>query len=91
MRTLNLSYDAALAMARESRRQIMPNSGFERQLRLWEECQYDVYIRNLDDPFSSKIEKASYRAWKEERDDVFSKRFAGNTYSIGIMREKGDS
>jgi hypothetical protein len=65
MRKLGMSYAPALALARESRPQITPNSGFEKQLRIWEFCQYSV-LHNPDGT-GVKREKAPYKAWKEER------------------------
>jgi dual specificity phosphatase 12 len=77
MRTLGLSFDTALSLAQESRRLIMPNPGFKQQLRIWEECQYEVYIREHDTASihsSPTVEKPAYTVWKQQRDDVFSQR-----------------
>jgi dual specificity phosphatase 12 len=77
MRTFGLSYDTALGLARESRPLVMPNPGFQQQLRIWEECQYEVYIREHDTasiPSSPAIEKPAYKVWKQQRDDLFSQR-----------------
>ena len=77
MRTLGLSYDTALSLARESRPLIMPNPGFQRQLRVWEECQCDVYLQEPDTtsiPSSPVVEKPAYKVWKQQRDDLFSQR-----------------
>lgn len=55
----------------------MPNPGFRRQLRIWEECQYEVYIREPNTasiPSSPAVEKPSYQVWKQQRDDLFSQR-----------------
>ncbi|KAF2184528.1 phosphatases II [Zopfia rhizophila CBS 207.26] len=77
MRTLTLSYDTALSLARESRPLVTPNPGFERQLRIWEECQYEVYIREpatLSTPYSPLVEKPAYKVWKQQRDNLFCQR-----------------
>jgi hypothetical protein len=65
MRTLSLPYTNALSLARESRPLIMPNSGFEKQLLVWESCGYDIHCCD------SVTEKEEYTVWKRERDGVF--------------------
>ena len=73
MRKLQIPYPAALSMAQESRSLICPNKGFERQLQVWGDCKYDVYV---DNPATSaaaenlRKEKQVYRAWKRERDNL---------------------
>lgn len=42
MRSLSMSYDTVLALAREYRPSIAPNSGFAEQLRLWQQLEYRV-------------------------------------------------
>jgi hypothetical protein len=77
MRTLNLSYDSALTLARQSRPLINPNPGFERQLRIWEECKYEVYAPEVDTdsvPSSAVEVKPAYKAWKRQRDELFSRK-----------------
>jgi hypothetical protein len=68
MRTFSLTYSAALARAREARSLISPNPGFEYQLRIWEHCEYDVFL--YSNKFGSSVhqEKAAYKAWKKNRD-----------------------
>lgn len=48
MRRFSLPVSSALSLARASRPIITPNSGFERQLRIWEHCQCDVYLEDCD-------------------------------------------
>ncbi|OAG40111.1 hypothetical protein AYO21_05589 [Fonsecaea monophora] len=72
MRKFKLSYSDALALARESRPEICPNSGFEKQLRVWEFCQYSVYL-DEDGQQTKQTErrkKPSYKAWIAERDNL---------------------
>ncbi|KIW66106.1 hypothetical protein PV04_08310 [Phialophora macrospora] len=80
MRRLQISYASALSLARESRPQITPNSGFERQLRVWEFCRYSVYDDDGRDGSvesgrvnNERREKPSYKAWKAERDNLLKK------------------
>jgi len=75
MRSLSLSYSSAVTLARESRPIICPNDGFERQLRVWQFCKYDIYQPSSDAPSTTteavtetRQEKPSYKAWKAERD-----------------------
>lgn len=64
MRKLSLTYEEALSLARQSRPLITPNSGFEKQLLVWQECEYDVFT-------DEGAEKDEYREWKRGRDDIF--------------------
>lgn len=66
MKKLRLSYAAALQLARESRPMILPNPGFEKQLRIWEFCEYEVF--QTDEKTGEMTEKAAYRAWKRENE-----------------------
>jgi dual specificity phosphatase 12 len=67
MRTLSLPFADALCVVRESRPVVSPNIGFTRQLKLWEECKYDVLVDHDTE------EKVAYRIWKEERDGLLKK------------------
>lgn len=83
MRTLKLSYAAALSLAKESRPLICPNEGFERQLQLWQRCEYKVslpesapsfartYLFGLN-PVPTWTEKPAYQAWQAEPDGGLS-------------------
>ena len=71
MRKFSLSYAAALSLAHESRPQITPNTGFEKQLRIWAFCEHDVFVSSLEDEGPRK-EKPAYKAWKAERDNVLT-------------------
>jgi hypothetical protein len=74
MRRFQLSYASALSLARESRPQITPNSGFERQLRVWEFCGYSVYDGSESErPEAEMKEKPPYKAWKAERDNLLGR------------------
>lgn len=68
MKKRQLSFAAALGLARESRPQICPNSGFEKQLRIWEFCGYSVY--QSVELGNERKEKPPYKAWKAERDNL---------------------
>ncbi|KAH8800354.1 protein-tyrosine phosphatase-like protein [Xylogone sp. PMI_703] len=79
MRTLSVPYSTALSMVRETRTWATPNRGFEYQLKVWEHCQYDVYLPDSPSTASESIsnegpkEKPAYKAWKRERDALLSK------------------
>jgi hypothetical protein len=75
MRLHTLPYSSALALARESRPPISPNTGFEYQLRIWEHCKYDVYsVAETTSATGAMLkEKAAYKAWKAERDNVMNR------------------
>ena len=63
-------------MARECRPLVCPNVGFERQLRIWGFCEYDVYVRELESvPVSESVlkEKTAYKVWKAERDNLLDR------------------
>lgn len=69
MRALKLDYSSALALARESRALITPNSGFEYQLRVWQHCGYDVYVSESAASTTSPLQdKYAYKVWKSNRD-----------------------
>lgn len=74
MRKRQLSFAAALSLARDSRALICPNSGFEKQLRIWEFCGYSIYQGvNTEEATKSgneRREKPPYKAWKAERDNL---------------------
>ncbi|KAJ9610766.1 hypothetical protein H2200_005543 [Cladophialophora chaetospira] len=72
MRKNNLSYASGLNLARESRPQITPNNGFEKQLRIWEFCKYEIYVP-ASETGGERKEKPPYKAWKAERDNLLSK------------------
>jgi dual specificity phosphatase 12 len=67
MRTLSLPYADALSLVRQARPLVSPNIGFARQLKVWEECRYDVFVHNNEE------EKAPYTTWKNERDELLRK------------------
>ncbi|EXJ57480.1 hypothetical protein A1O7_07828 [Cladophialophora yegresii CBS 114405] len=82
MRRFQLSYASALSLARESRPQITPNSGFEKQLRVWEFCGYSADDWGEGSGCSDNTgrrskgerkEKPPYRAWKAERDNLLKR------------------
>lgn len=68
MRKLQVSYAEALSLAQESRSLISPNEGFHRQLQVWEQCKFDVYMPTTVDGI--KKEKPAYKAWKDQRDGL---------------------
>ncbi|KAL6234947.1 hypothetical protein BDW75DRAFT_240645 [Aspergillus navahoensis] len=75
MRTLVLPYRTALNTAQLSRPQILPNMGFEWQLRVWEGCGYDVFDRvPVDDQGQIMIKrKASYEHWVDVMDKIYDR------------------
>jgi hypothetical protein len=74
MRALKLDYSSALALARESRALITPNSGFEYQLRVWQHCGYDVYVSESAASTTSPLQdKYAYKVWKSNRDALLGR------------------
>ncbi|KAF2492029.1 phosphatases II [Lophium mytilinum] len=79
MRACRLPYSEALALARESRALITPNLGFEKQLRIWGFCEYEVVVPGSGSLTSAlgnvveDVEKRPYVVWKRERDELFRK------------------
>ncbi|KAF2102801.1 phosphatases II [Rhizodiscina lignyota] len=73
MHKLQLSFSAALALARDSRSMICPNDGFERQLRIWEICEYDIYTDEPSAEAAERKEKRAYTVWKAERDNLLKR------------------
>ncbi|KAF2816262.1 phosphatases II [Mytilinidion resinicola] len=79
MRSLRLPYSEALSLARESRPLITPNIGFEKQLRIWGFCEYEVVVPGSGSLTSASgnvvtdVEKRPYVVWKKERDELFGK------------------
>lgn len=74
MRTLSLDYEAALALARESRPVIFPNSGFSDQLRLWREMGLSIYAHPENGSESAGIITTKiYDTWKENRGVLLSR------------------
>lgn len=71
--TFKLPFSAALCLARESRPLICPNDGFERQLRTWEFCNYDVHSDELVPDAAVRKEKRAYAVWKAERDNLLKR------------------
>jgi dual specificity phosphatase 12 len=63
MKMLGIGYEEALERARNSRETIRPNKGFEEQMKLWHEMQF-----NLHDEQGG--EKDLYKEWKEKRDQT---------------------
>ena len=110
MRKLQLPYATALNLARESRLQLTPNHGFKKQLRIWEFCEYSVYTdesgaadaQTTEDGPSTRREKAPYKAWKAEWDNILQKgeehvnkaRFSGlanMAAAFGRRRQEGEA
>lgn len=71
MRELSLSYSSALALARESRATITPNLGFECQLSVWQQCDYDVVSQKPGSVAAQ--EKGAYHVWKSNRDSLIGR------------------
>ncbi|OCK78047.1 phosphatases II [Lepidopterella palustris CBS 459.81] len=78
MRTLSLTYSSALGLVCESRPQVLPNLGFEKQLRIWGFCKYDIYCARTGSKAGEaaggeRVEKPAYKAWKRERDALLGR------------------
>ncbi|KAI1629190.1 protein-tyrosine phosphatase-like protein [Exophiala viscosa] len=56
---------------------ICPNDCFEKQLRVWEHCRYDIYLEVEEDAGSEgrreRKEKPAHKAWKARRDDLLTR------------------
>ncbi|EEP76045.1 predicted protein [Uncinocarpus reesii 1704] len=65
MRYRALSYFDALAMARESRPIIKPNQGFALQLRIWQLCNYDIYVAESVDSGPPAF-RPEYGFWRSQ-------------------------
>lgn len=67
MKKLGTTFDNAFAMVKKSRNIVNLNSGFREQLKVWGECQYNIYKRNPSARKSSgpMKEKPAYVAWKK--------------------------
>ncbi|KAF5867799.1 putative dual specificity protein [Botrytis fragariae] len=60
MRKRALNREEALAVVRQTRSRVQPNTGFWEQLDIWHDCHHDVF-----ENFDGKIlEKEIYREWK---------------------------
>ena len=57
MRRYELAYAEALDLVKKQRPCVMPNKGFEEQLRIWERCEYDLH-------HGDGTEKKDYLEWK---------------------------
>lgn len=67
MKKLGTTFDNAFAMVKKSRNIVNLNSGFREQLKVWGECQYDIYerdpsVRKSNGPMK---EKPAYVTWKK--------------------------
>jgi dual specificity phosphatase 12 len=78
MKTLNLEYPKALEVVRRARSIVMPNSGFEEQLKVW--GKMGCCVREM-----SGEERVVYREWKERREE----RLAVDEEDVSRERAKG--
>lgn len=65
MRKYQLSYDEALQLVKDDRPIAQPNAGFEEQLRLWEGCDYSIYVAG-----SIGKTKDEYNTWKRDQEEA---------------------
>jgi hypothetical protein len=63
MEEMELDYDTALRYVRGARSKIRPNSGFEKQLQLWQKMRYSIYEAD------GKIHKEEYSIWKANNEE----------------------
>lgn len=65
MRRLRTNFSEAFAMMKKSRSIVNLNDGFREQLKVWEQCQYDIFI---EDPQAGggrrRTKKPAYLAWE---------------------------
>jgi dual specificity phosphatase 12 len=75
MRSLDLDYEKALAMARKYRPIITPNSGFTDQLRLWQEMEFSIHVKSAFNNTCGIIRerKPQYMEWESNRGILLSK------------------
>lgn len=67
MRRLNTGFSDALAMVKKSRDIVNLNPGFQEQLRVWEQCQCDIFEKSSKGSrgtSNNRKEKPAYVAWK---------------------------
>lgn len=64
MQRFGIGRSAALQLVREKREVVNPNRGFYRQLKVWKECEYDVYSKIRIDGVRQL--KEEYLKWKRE-------------------------
>lgn len=65
MRKHHLSYDDAIRLVKKDRPIAQPNFGFEEQLRLWEECEYSIYVEG-----KVGVMKEQYKKWKRDQEGM---------------------
>ena len=73
MRSLAISYDDALRVARKYRPSIAPNSGFAEQLRVWERLECAVLSVKATGGETEVIVKSEYEEWKGGRGILLSR------------------
>ena len=65
MRKLRTSYSDAFAMVKRSRGIVNINVGFREQLKVWEQCQYDIFEEGAaGDAGGERKKKQAYTAWE---------------------------
>lgn len=69
MRSQKLGFQAALEKVKSRRSIVRPNPGFQLQLQLWQEMDYDIYDRSsgVEAEGPQRLMKARYMAWREEQ------------------------
>jgi hypothetical protein len=61
---------------------VCPNTGFWEQLKIWEECGYEVW----EEVDGKRIEKEVYKTWKKNAEEKMRQRIAAET---GTWRDAG--
>lgn len=65
MRKLQTSLSDAIAMIKKSRGIVNINIGFQEQLKVWEQCQYDIFEEaSAGDDGGDRKEKQAYITWE---------------------------
>ena len=87
MRSRSLDYESALALARESRASIAPNSGFADQLRLWRTMNYSI-SEEASQGNGPRKTKLQYEQWRRDRGILLTK--AEETKQEAVRRAMED-
>src|SRR6266511_120043 len=74
MKSQHLSCQSALSLVQSKRTIANPNAGFREQLKIWEECGYEVFERVEEGGEWQKQPTKAYKEWLGRRDRLFRER-----------------
>lgn len=73
MRAQQIGRDEALRFVKTKRPRVQPNSGFWKQLEIWQNCEYNIW----EDSQGNKREKKEYAEWKLDTVEKMKERIRG--------------